>query len=178
MTRCLLSRGSRHSVQPGENFSVKQLQLSTEISHQHLLIIIGQSVSQSTPQIFGTICDVGESGEEKTWTIIFYNIDNLTLLKRIPAPEVEAPSMDLNVKFFKSGIYIESMMTAGDDARLVLVGCYRKNAKLSVIPRINSWLFLNFEAEKIGSFVFESQAGRPVARNKSNVNITRGWLLS
>ena len=142
MTRCLLSAGSRHSVQPGENFSVKQLQLSTEISHQHLLLIIGQSVSQSTPQIFGTICDAGESGEDKTWTIIFYNIDNLTLLKRIPAPEVEAPSMDLNVKFFKSGIYIESMMTAEEDARLVLVGCYRRNVEVTLCHSQDQFLDL------------------------------------
>ena len=64
---------------------------------------------------------------DKTWTIILYNILNLTVLKSIPAPEVEAPSMDLNVKFFKSGIYIESMMTAEEQVRLVLVGCSRRN---------------------------------------------------
>ena len=43
----------------------------------------------------------------------------MTVVKRIPALEVEAPTMDLNVKFFKSGIYIESMMTAEEDMRLV-----------------------------------------------------------
>ena len=54
-----------------------------------------------------------------TWTIVLYDIHSLTLVKRIPAMEVEAPTMDLNVKFFKSGIYIESMMTAEEDMRLV-----------------------------------------------------------
>ena len=48
---------------------------------------------------------------------------------------------------------------------------------LSLVSRINSWLFLNYEADKIGSFIFESRAGRPVARNKTNTNITRGSLL-
>ena len=54
-----------------------------------------------------------------TWTIVLYDIYSLTVVKRIPAMEVETPTMDLNVKFFKSGIYIESMMTAEEDMRLV-----------------------------------------------------------
>ena len=54
-----------------------------------------------------------------TWTIVLYDIHSLTVVKRIPAMEVETPTMDLNVKFFKSGIYIESMMTAEEDMRLV-----------------------------------------------------------
>ena len=41
------------------------------------------------------------------------------------------------------------------------------------MSRINSWLFLNYEADKMGSFIFESRAGRPLARNKTNINITR-----
>ena len=46
------------------------------------------------------------------------------------------------------------------------------------MSRINSWLFLDYEAHKIGSFIFESLAGQAVARNKTNINITRGWLIN
>ena len=108
---------------------------------------------------------------------MFYNIHSMTVVKSIPAPEVETPSMDLNVKFFKSGIYIESMMTAEEDLRLI--SNYYKCGSLSLMSRINSWLFLNYEADKIGSFIFDSRAGRAMARNKTNINITRGsWLSS
>ena len=116
LTQCLLTDGSSTSFQvwEREDVRVRQLSLCTDLPHSHLLLVTGVAVHVIT---FTELSHTGEITDQNSWTIVFYNTSTMSVIKTIPAPEVEGPRMNLEVKFFRGGIYIESLMTAEDDVR-------------------------------------------------------------
>ena len=76
-----------------------------------------------------------------------------------PHPDADSPRDDIGVHFFTHGIFIETLHIAEDRAR------------------VNSWLFLDFSGQKLGSYIYESRSKQLLSGCRASCRIETGDLL-
>ena len=70
--------------------------------------------------------------------------------------DADVPREDIGINFFTSCLFIESLNTAEDDVRL------------------NSWLFLDYSGNKLGSYIYESRSQQLLSKCRGKCRIENG----
>ena len=92
---------------------------------------------------------LGSSCENDHYLLI-HDVTTNKLLSECRIQELEVPKEDLEISFHSTGIFVECLMTSEENLRL------------------NFWIFIGYDGQRQGSYIFESRSGRLLSENKTN----------
>ena len=89
-----------------------------------------------------------------------YDLSDEVIVFTFRHPDADVLREDIGINFFTTSLFIECLNTAEEDVR------------------VNSWLFLDYSGNKLGSFLYESRSQQLLSKCRGKCRIENGIIYN